>query len=145
MDDSLMIFIAKLVRVSLTILLVGVVLNDGIRVIAAFSDAAGGLKDASNAVTDVVSATPDDVAGAQAAAAAAATARGAELTAYEQTAALGAAVKVVDVKLAVSSRAKKTIVVAAVVGLVRRTPASEWYSGAGAQITLRRSKRVNVY
>ena len=145
MDDKLLLFLRRALRFAITLVIVGVMLNDGVRLVTALSSGYGGLKDAANAALDVASVAPNDREGAQAAAAAAAAARGIQLVAYDQQVTEGTTSMQITVRLAVDAYVQRSIVIAPVVGLVRGTPSSEWYSGAGAPITLRQRKQVSYF
>ena len=145
MDDKLLLFLRRAIRFGITLIIVGVLLNDGVRVVTALSAGFGALKDAANAALDAASVSPTDRDGAQAAAAAAAAARGIQLVAYDQQVVEGATSMQITVRLAVDARVKRSIVIAPVVGLVRGTPPAEWCSDAGAPITLRQRKQVSYF
>ncbi|MBN1193066.1 MAG: hypothetical protein JXA36_05200 [Coriobacteriia bacterium] len=145
MDDPLLAFIRRVVRASIILLVIGVVLNDGYRMIAATSHATGGLKDAMGAAMDVVTADPDAVDAAKGAAQTAAAAQGAELIEYEQQSGGQPGARETQISLTVGARATKTILAAPLIGLVRKTPRSDWYSPDGALITLRETKKVSSF
>ncbi|MDZ4167343.1 MAG: hypothetical protein U1E08_06585 [Coriobacteriia bacterium] len=143
--DSLLIFIRKAVRFGLTLIVVAVVLNDGVRLASALSDGFSGLKAATNAALDVAAVAPSDRDTAQAAATAAAASQGVRVVAYDHQVAGSGNTLRISVNVAVETYAERTIVIAPIVGLVRGTPSEEWYTDPGAPIVLHQGKQVSYF
>ena len=143
--DDLYSIIRKAIRLLVTAIVLAVLLNDGIRVVTAFTHSSDGLKAGMSAALDSAKVAPQNVAGAQSAATAATAAQGATLVEYDQQIAAGAAVNNVRISLAVSSPVQRSLVAAPIIGMVRGVPAQDWYAPAGVDIVLRSTKQVNDF
>lgn len=143
--DDLFGFIRKATRVLVTLLVIAVLVNDGYRLVSAFSAASQGMKAGLNAALDSVKAAPQNSAAARTAAAAAAEARGATLVEYGQDNAVGSAVNNVRVSVTVTVPVRRSVIAAPIIGAVRGVPAQDWYAPAGVDILLRNSKQVNDF
>ncbi len=140
MDDSLAIFIRRVVRIILTLLVVGVLANDGYRVINAFATASRGMNAAMSAAMDTASASPaNTLEMSQAAAASAADAQGGQLTEFGQESAVSGNIRKIKTTLAVGAPVDNTVLAGPIIGLVRGTPASE------AQVVVRETKKLDVF
>ncbi|MRS12948.1 MAG: hypothetical protein EG823_07750 [Actinobacteria bacterium] len=138
--DKLSIFIRRAIRGLLTLLVLGVVVNDAVRFYDAFRTASEGSKAAMNAVVDAVRAQPD--ASAEPLAAQAAAAQGATLTTYAQQKANDSASLQVRVTLEASVPVTRTIIVGPVIGLIRDVPSDDWYSPDGVMFAMPNTKLV---
>jgi hypothetical protein len=134
------VFIRRLVRLVVIVLVVGVFVSDGTQVLRTFRTASGGMNDAMNAAAYAVRANP--TVSAQQAAADAAASRGAVLESYEQAVANQSASLQVRVNLSASAPLGRTYVAAPIVGLITQVPAESWYDPGAVKITLQNTKLV---
>lgn len=144
MDDTLT-FVRKITRIVITVVVLGLVLNDGIRTGIAVTRASDGLKAVTNASLAAVAASPSDAAAGQAAAASAAQAEGVTLAAYNQVAQTSGASNRVRVTIEVSAPLSGTIVAAPLVGALTKVPKARWFLPGGVSIKLRSTKEVDAY
>lgn len=144
MDDT-MSFVRRIVRIVVTVLVLGLVLNDGIRVAMTMTKASDGLKAVVNDTLTAVEASPNNAAAGQAAAVAAAQREGVALEAYEQVAQAAGASNRVRVSVEVSTPLNNTIVAAPLVGALTKVPSNKWLLPGGVKIKLRSTKEVDAY
>lgn len=144
MDDTLG-FIRKITRIVVTILVVGVVLNDGARLATTITKASDGLTASMNAALASVTAAPNDVAAGGAAAAAAAASQKVTLENYSQIPAVSGASNKVKVTLTVSAPLERTLVAGPIVGAMTDVPNNQWLAPGAIKIKLRSTKEVDAY
>lgn len=131
-------FIGRLVRALIVLALVGIALNDGIRVSSALSKGGDALNDAMAAAIDVVMVTPEAAEEAQAVATAAAEAGNATLEEYSQESGKTFSIEHVKIDLAISTPLESTIIAGPVWALITGTDPS------APRIRLRQTKQVDV-
>ena len=131
-------FIGRLVRAVIVLALIGIALNDGIRVSSALSKGGDALNDAMSAAIDVVTVTPDAAEEAQTVAAAAAEAGDATLEEYSQESGTTFSVEHVKIELAITTPLQGTIVAGPVWALITGT------DPGAPRIRLRQTKQVDV-
>jgi hypothetical protein len=141
--DAFMIFIRRATRALLILLVAGVLLNDGARVVGAFSKASAGMKDASNAAVDSVRAAP--ATSAHNVAEAAAAARGASIVSYAQESISGTNGLQVRINMLVSAPVGRSLLAAPAIGLFTGVPSADWYKPNTITIKLRSNKLVTEY
>jgi hypothetical protein len=131
-------FIGRLVRALIVLALIGIALNDGIRLSSALSKGGEALNDAMAAAIDIVMVTPDAAEEAQTVAATAAEAGGATLEEYAQESGKTFSIEHVKIELAISTPLQSTIVVGPVWALIKGT------DPGAPRILLRQTKQVDV-
>jgi hypothetical protein len=131
-------FIGRLVRALIVLALIGIALNDGIRLSSALSKGGDALNDAMAAAIDIVMVTPDAAEEAQTVAATAAEAGGATLEEYAQESGKTFSIEHVKIELAISTPLQSTIVVGPVWALIKGT------DPGAPRILLRQTKQVDV-
>lgn len=143
MPDNLLRSIRKIARIMLTLIILGVIANDAINSIKAFTTASDALTAAKNAAVDVAAQQPDNIAGAQAAATVAAEAVGGRLDTYEQTVNNVSGAKHAWITVRVSAPLGRTFLAAPIIGLVQKTPSANWYTQP--RLSLRSDTRADVF
>lgn len=138
--NGLPTFIRRAIRLLLTLLVLGIIVNDGSRFYRVFQTASQASQAAMNASTDAVRSQP--AVSAEPLAAAAATSLGATLESYSQEKATDSASLQTRVTLKVSVPVTRTIIAGPVIGMITHVPAGEWYSPAGVKFSIRNTKVV---
>jgi hypothetical protein len=144
MDERLIRFLGRMLRGVLIVALLGVLSNDTIRTVSAFSHAAVALNAAMNAAIDVVSVGATEGAAMQAADQAARD-NGCVLADYQQMASELTGTRHVKISMRVSSTLTGTVLGPAIAGLIEQTPPSAWYDKHGIEFDLGYSKQVDLY
>lgn len=144
MDETLRL-ILRAIRIAAVVLLLGVLINDGVRVASTFKTVSDGLTASMNAALGSVRAVPQDTAAAQTAAASAATAKGAVLEAYQQETATAGASNHVKVTLTVSAPLNRTVIAGPALGLFTKVPSVDWYTTDAVKIRLHNTKQVDDF
>lgn len=143
MDDSVRTLLGRLLRLAITLAVIGVLLNDGIQVGLALSRASKGLNAAMGAALDSAGAAPEAVDAGRAAAMTAAESQATRLDTYDQKVGDSMGSRRAQVTLAVSAGVGRTVVAAPIIGLIRGTPRASWY--ADPRVVLNSTKQVDVY
>lgn len=139
------LFIRRLVRTALVLLVLGVIANDAVRTGAAVSRASDTMTAAMSAAQGVAAVTPADVDAARAAAETAALGHGAALDSYNQVTLTKGATRVVRISLSARELVRSTVVAPAILGIVNGAPAAEWYGPEGAPVIVGQTREVEVY
>lgn len=135
----------RIIRLTLTLLVIAVIANDIIKVVPAFltsGDAINAGMTAAVAAAGVAPAIPDS--GRQPAIDAVG-ALGATVESYEQQLGETASSTVVQVTIRASAPVRDTVIAAPILGLINGTAPSDWYAESGAKLIVSQTKRVNVY
>ena len=139
------LFIRRLVRAALVLLVLGVIANDVVRTGAAVSRASDAMTAGMSAAQAVAAVTPSDVEAARADAEAAAAEHGATLDSYNQVTLTQGASRVVRISLTTRDHVQSAVVAPAILGLMNGTPAAEWYGPEGAPLIVGQTREVEVY
>lgn len=141
--DGMARFIRRLVRVLVLLLVLGVLVNDGVRTARAVASASDGMKAAMAVSIDAVRDNP--TMSAQPLASAAAQAQGATLESYEQVQAPQSSNTRVGITVRVSAPLVRTVVAGPVYGLATGAPAETLYAPEGVKVTLKSHKVVTEF
>jgi hypothetical protein len=143
MATSPSIFARRILRLLITLAVIGVLASDGLKVAPALSRVSAGLNGATAAALEILRAEPTARERAERAAADAAAARGTQLDAYDQASVDSAGTRHVRIGVTVSTRVTGTILAAPILGLLEGLEPAEWYGEAGVRLALRQSKQID--
>ncbi|MHB8050606.1 MAG: hypothetical protein ACYDHQ_05215 [Coriobacteriia bacterium] len=135
----------RIVRLTITLLVIAGIANDVIKVVPAFVTSSDAVNAGMTAALVEAGAAPSVPDSGRQAAIDAATALGAGVESYEQQLGETASSRVVQVTIITSAPVQGTVIAAPILGLINGTPSSEWYAASGAKLIVSETKRVNVY
>ncbi|MBN2248231.1 MAG: hypothetical protein JW733_05990 [Coriobacteriia bacterium] len=145
MHAPVRVLLRRILRITITLAVIGVVGNDALKVVPAFMAAGDAINAAMTAAMTAAGATPDVPDSGRQAAIDGAAAFGATVESYSQQSGETPSSRVVQLAIEVSVPVQGTVLAAPILGLIDGAPSSTWYSPSGVKVSVAETKRVNVY